>query len=153
MVLNTDGSICPRGAHDAPLPRLRANSRARRNRPALSSSDPIHDKNDSRTVTTRTRLPVRSLGGAVGEAAAFRAERDGNPTHFGDISNFEKEGFDDFVGVLFEADFTVRCAYLATYDWVAKNGTVVQGKQRVNIGSFLAAANADELEKLDLDQN
>ncbi len=71
-----------------------------------------------------------------------------NPTHFGDISNFEKEGFDDFVGVLFEADFTVRCAYLATYDWVSKNGTRVQGKQRVNIGSFLAAANADELEKL-----
>lgn len=76
-----------------------------------------------------------------------------NPTHFGDISNFEKEGFDDFVGVLFEADFTVRCAYLATYDWVAKNGTVVQGKQRVNIGSFLAAADADQLEKLDLDQS
>jgi hypothetical protein len=90
-------------------------------------------------------------GGRKVQVKSRRYGPGSNPTHFGDISNFEEERFDDFVGVLFNADFTVRCAYLATYEWVAENVKVVQGKHRLNIKAMLDAS--DDLEELALEQS
>jgi hypothetical protein len=73
------------------------------------------------------------------------------PSHFGDFSEFERQGFDDFVGVLFEADFEVRAAYLAPYEWVAERVRVVKGKHRLYISTVLDAA--DSLKRLELDQS
>jgi hypothetical protein len=74
-----------------------------------------------------------------------------NPSHFGEFSEFEDRRFDDFVGVLFEADFTVRGAYVAPYEWVAERVKIVKGKHRLTIKSVLDAA--DDLEHLQLDQS
>jgi hypothetical protein len=73
------------------------------------------------------------------------------PSHFGEFAEFEDERFDDFAGVLFEADFTVRSAYLAPYDWVAQRVKKVKDKHRLTIKAVLDEA--DSLEELALDQS
>jgi hypothetical protein len=73
------------------------------------------------------------------------------PTHFGEFSGFEGERFDDFVGVLLEADFTVRAAYIAPYAWVAERVKEVKGKHRLYIKAVLDEAGS--LECLALDQS
>lgn len=73
------------------------------------------------------------------------------PSHFGEFSEFEDQRFDDFVGVLFEADFTVRIAYVAPYGWVAERVKRVKDKHRLTIKAMLDEA--DSLERLDLDQS
>lgn len=73
------------------------------------------------------------------------------PRHFGEFSEFEDERFDDFVGVLFEEDFTVRSAYLAPYQWVAERVKKVKDKHRLTINAILDEA--DSVEQLALDQS
>jgi hypothetical protein len=70
--------------------------------------------------------------------------------HFGDFAQFLDKRFDDFVGVLFEADFTVRAAYLAPYAWVAERVKLVDGKHRLTVKAVLD--DADSLDQPDLDQ-
>jgi hypothetical protein len=73
------------------------------------------------------------------------------PSHFGEFAEFDDERFDDFVGVLFEADFTVRGAYLAPYAWVADHVKKVKDKHRLTIKAVLD--DAESLERLELDQS
>jgi hypothetical protein len=72
------------------------------------------------------------------------------PSHFGEFAEFEDRRFDDFVGVLFEADFTVRAAYRAPYPWVAARVRKVKDRHRLTIKAVLDGA--DSLERLELDQ-
>jgi hypothetical protein len=73
------------------------------------------------------------------------------PSHFGEFSAFELERFDDFVGVLFEEDFTVRAAYLAPYQFVAEPVTIVKDKHRLNIAAVRNSQDP-QVSRLDLDQ-
>jgi hypothetical protein len=66
------------------------------------------------------------------------------------LTEFADERFDDFVGVRFEADFSVRAAYLAPYYWVAERVKPVKDKHRLTIKAVLDEA--ESLEHLDLDQ-
>jgi hypothetical protein len=72
------------------------------------------------------------------------------PSHFGEFAEFLDARFDDFVGVLFEADFTVRAAYLAPYGWVAERVKPVKDKHRLTIKAVRDDAGA--LDQLTLDQ-
>jgi len=67
------------------------------------------------------------------------------------FSNLEAEHFDQLAMVLFEEDFSVRCAYLAPFAWVAEVAKRVQGKHRVTIAAMLGSQS--ELRRLDLDQS
>ncbi len=73
------------------------------------------------------------------------------PGHFGEFAEFEDERFDDLVVVLFEADFTVREAYLAPYAWVAERVKKVKDKHRLTIKAVLDEK--ENLEALELDQS
>ena len=73
------------------------------------------------------------------------------PGHFGEFAEFGEHRFDDFVGVLFEPDFTVRSAYLAPYGWVAERVKEVKDKHRLTIKAVLD--DAESLERIDLDQS
>ena len=73
------------------------------------------------------------------------------PSHFGEFAEFEDERFDDLAAVLFEADFTVREAYLASYAWVAERVKPVKDKHRLTIKAVLD--DADKLQSIYLDQS
>lgn len=59
------------------------------------------------------------------------------PSHFGEFSELERQGFDEFVGVLFEDDFTVRSAHVAPYEFVVEQARPVLGKHRLYISSLV----------------
>ncbi len=98
--------------------------------------------------------PGHDLITAVGRKVQVKSRRFGpgsKPSHFGEFAEFGEQRFDDFVGVLFEADFEVRAAYCAPYSWVAEHVKSVKGKHRLYIKAVLD--DADTLERLELDQS
>jgi hypothetical protein len=73
------------------------------------------------------------------------------PGHFGEFALFDDKRFDDLAAVLFDADFSVRAAYLAPYEWVAEKVKMVKDRHRLTIRALLQ--DAESLERLDLDQS
>jgi hypothetical protein len=104
--------------------------------------EPLKGTNPGYDLVTREKRRVQVKSRRYGPGS--------KPSHFGEFAEFADERFDDFVGVLFEADFSVRAAYLAPYYWVAERVKPVKDKHRLTIKAVLDEA--ESLERLDLDQ-
>jgi hypothetical protein len=88
-------------------------------------------------MTDDTRVQVK----------ARRYTATGHTGHYGDIGQLNEHRFDEFVGVLFEEDFTLRGAWVTTWERVCVLARPVEGKHRLSIA---ALRNDSETTPLDL---
>ncbi len=92
---------------------------------------------------TKSRLQVKARRYVAGAST----------THFGEFDLFDQRRFDEFVGVVFNEDFTVRTAWRMPWTTVDLLAATVRGKRRLYIRSVLLASAEDaSITEIQLDQ-
>lgn len=75
-----------------------------------------------------------------------RATASSTPGHYGDFSSLGDDPFDVFVGVVFDEDYRVSQAWMASIDRVRALSRSVHGKQRLTIRALAGDPEATELD-------
>jgi hypothetical protein len=97
---------------------------------------------------------VRPDSGATVQVKGRRYARGSSTTHFGEFDLFAERRFNEFVGVVFDEDFTVRSAWHMPWETVDRLAATVRGKRRLYIRDVekAIAAGDETITELQLDQ-
>jgi hypothetical protein len=93
---------------------------------------------------------LRKADGTRVQVKARKFTATGYTGHYGDIAKLGEHRFDEFVGVLFEEDFSLSGAWVTTWERVVALAVPVDGKHRLSIAKLRNDPASDTLDLSDV---